>query len=618
MTTTGANVVIGTAGHIDHGKTSLVRALTGVDLDVHPEEKERGITISLGFTPLTLPDGSRVAFVDVPGHERLVRTMVAGATGIDAVMFCVSAVDGVMPQTREHLSILSLLGVSQGVVVLTKSDLVDEELLELAMEDVHDLVSQTFLKSQPVVAVSAHTGSGMDELRHILASFTRTRRDATDVFRLPVDRSFTQSGFGTVVTGTVWSGTVSEGETVTVLPAGQTARVRGIQVHGDTAKKTQAGWRTALNLAGIDTEQACRGVTVVTGRVPLSSMVDVHYTHLNTAPDLEDGAPVRFLLGTAECLGRIYFAEDWEVLQAGLTTWAQIRLETPIPCLPGDRFILRRVSPMDTLGGGKIVDPWAKKMKRKDRITCGKELSRLHDGATHVWLERAGEEGLSVEEWEYRRDGSDQGVQLANRWFASSVVGRLEGALLQALQAFHEATPLSLGAQRRELRRGRLGHLSDKVFDGLVARLDGLQAIVIEGPMVRMAAFEIQLTSEQMQIRKRILTTLVGAGAEGQSKKAIHEKHKDPEVSALLHLLEKEGHIVDIPNLGWVHQTVLDRVKESVIQWFSGNEQLTPGDFKSLTQLSRRAAIPLLEWFDAKGLTRREGGGRVLGSGFQP
>ena len=617
MTMVGANVVIGTAGHIDHGKTSLVGALTGVDLDAHPEEKERGITISLGFTPLSLPDGSRAAFVDVPGHERLVRTMVAGATGIDAVMFCVSAVDGVMPQTREHLSILGLLGVQQGVVVLTKSDLVDEELLELAMEDVHDLVSQTFLAAAPVVAVSSHKGTGLEELLEILASFERMSREATDVFRLPVDRSFTQPGFGTVVTGTVWSGTVSDGETVTILPSGQTTRVRGIQVHGEAAKTAESGWRTALNLAGIDTAHASRGVTVVTGPVPLSSMVDVRYTHLDSAPELDDGDPVRFLLGTAECLGRIYFADDVDVLKSGVTTWAQIRLETPIPCLPIDRFIIRRVSPMDTLGGGVIVDPWAKKMKRKDRLSCGEEIRRLYDGERQVWLERAEEVGLSVKEWAHRRQDCTRGIQLANRWFASSVVGRLEGALLQALQGFHETTPLSLGAHRRELRRGRLGHLPDKVFDALVDRLDGIKAIVIEGPLVRMVAFEVQLTSEQVALRQRLLATLTQAGAEGQSKKAIHERHKDPEVSALLHLLEKEGLIVDVPNLGWVHQSILDDLKETVVQWFSSHEQLTPGDFKGLTELSRRGAIPLMEWFDAQGLTRREGAGRVLGSGFQ-
>ena len=308
-------------------------------------------------------------------------------------MFCVSAVDGVMPQTREHLSILRLLGVRQGVVVLTKSDLVDDELLELAMEDVQELVSNTFLSGQPMVAVSAHTGDGLDTLVETLASFTRPSRDASAVFRLPVDRSFSRPGFGTVVTGTVWSGRVSDGETVTVLPSGHTARVRGIQVHGESSNESRAGWRTALNLAGIDTDQTSRGVTVVTGHVPLSSMVDVRYAHLEGAPELEDGAPIRFLLGTAECLGRIYFAADVTSLAPKEEIWAQIRLETPIPCLPKDRFILRRVSPMDTLGGGEIVDPWAKKMKRKDRLPWGEDIQRLYEGAVHVWLERAGEEG---------------------------------------------------------------------------------------------------------------------------------------------------------------------------------------------------------------------------------
>ncbi|MCA9569222.1 MAG: selenocysteine-specific translation elongation factor, partial [Myxococcales bacterium] len=301
-------LVVGTAGHIDHGKTSLVKMLTGRDLDTLPEEQERGITIALGFAPLDLPDGRRAALVDVPGHERLVRTMVAGATGLDAVMLVVSAVDGVMPQTREHLAILQLLGVRRGIVVVSMADLVDEELLELAMADVEDVVAGTFLEGCPIVPTSAPQGRGKDEVLGLLAGFTESQADPEGPFRLPVDRAFSRPGFGTVVTGTSWSGTLADGATVDLLPSSRQARVRGIQVQGQSTQAAPPRARVALNLAGTEVADVPRGTVVAHGHVPCPHMVDAVYEHLASSPPLDDGAPVRVLLGTSEVLGRIHMA----------------------------------------------------------------------------------------------------------------------------------------------------------------------------------------------------------------------------------------------------------------------------------------------------------------------
>ena len=614
MTDFGASVVVGTAGHIDHGKTSLVRTLTGIDLDSQPEERQRGITISLGFTPLDLSDGRRIAMVDVPGHERLVRTMVAGATGIDAVLLCVSAVDGVMPQTREHLAILELLGVTNGVVALTMVDLVDEEMAELAAEDVQDLLQGTFLQDKPVIPFSAVDLRGKSELLEALATFERPIREEEGVFRVPVDRSFVRPGFGTVVTGTVWSGQVADGDQVQLLPMNLPARVRGIQVHGEQVSVAHTGWRVALNLAGVDKSDVSRGVTVARGEVPLSSMVDVQYRHIASAPMLEDGASVRFLLGTAECLGRIYFAEDWDELPPGAVTWAQIRLETPIPCMPNDRFVIRRATPITTLGGGVVVDPWAPKMRARDRVKWGQQIRRLHEGQVRVWLERAGGHGLTKKEWSARCNRKDVGILLDDRIrFAASVVARLEGVLLESLEHFHRETPLSLGAHRRELRRGRLGHLPERVFDAIVERLDQVDSVVLEGSLVRLRGFQVQLNPHQQAIQKRIFTTLQTAGVSGITLKKLCERHKEEEVVALLYLLERSDQVRDVANLGWVCVDALEGLRGKIRRWFTLQEGMTPGDFKELTGFSRKVAIPLLEWLDETGVTRRERDHRVPG-----
>ncbi len=606
-------LVVGTAGHIDHGKTSLVRALTGVDLDALPEERERGITIALGFTALDLPDGRRAAFVDVPGHERLVRTMVAGATGIDAVLLCVSAVDGVMPQTREHLAILELLGVRRGAVVLTMADLVDDEMLELAEEDVRDAVAGTFLDGAPIVPFSAVTGRGKDDVIEVIAGFPDSERDGSGPFRLPVDRAFVRPGFGTVVTGTAWSGTLEDGSTVRLLPGERTARVRGIQVHGRPAPRAVPGRRTALNLAGVEVDDVPRGTVIARGEVPCPSMIDVRYTHLGAAPPMDDGAAVRVLLGTAECMGRLYLAADAEQFRPEGDHFAQLRLEQPLPCLPGDRFVIRRSSPVHTLGGGVVLDPWTRRMRRRHRAAWGEALRRLAEGDRRVWLERAGDEGLDPADWARRGGAPEDGVVLGDRILAPTVAARLEGALLEALAAFHAEHPLALGAHRRELRRGRLGHLSDRVFDALVDRLAALATVEVAGPLLRVAGFEVVLSPEQVALKEAVERTIDEAGAGGISPRALHAAHPEPEVAALLKLVEDEGTARQIPGLGWVSERSLAELRRRLQAHFAAHDTLSPGAFKELTGLTRKGAIPLLEWLDAQKWTRRAGDLRAAG-----
>lgn len=604
-------VVVGTAGHIDHGKTSLVRALTGVDLDVLPEEQERGITIALGFTSLDLGDGRRAALVDVPGHERLVRTMVAGATGLDAVILCVSAVDGAMPQTREHLAILDLLGVEQGAVALTMADLADEEMLELVAADVAEAVAGTFLADAPVLMTSATTGRGLAELRALVAGFRPRDRADGGAFRLPVDRAFVRSGFGTVVTGTSWSGEVVDGATVRLLPGGRSVRVRGIHVHGEPVERAGPGFRVALNLTGVEKHEVPRGTLVVRGEVPEASMIDAIYTHLPGAPDLSDGTQVRVLLGTAERIGNLYVAGESGVITSGKTP-VQIRLQEALACLPGDRFILRWASPVETLGGGVVIDPWAPRMRAKRRVEHAAEILRLEGGDPVVWLERAGEQGLALVDWKAR--SSREVPILADRALAPRVLGRLEGALLEALTEYHGRSPLSLGAHRRELLRGRLGHLDERVFDALVDRIAASGLVSVRGPLLRLSTFSVEPTPAQVGLQRAIFESLELAGLSGLPPKELHTLHPEPEVEALARLLEASGEAVLVPAVGWMSASRIAVLRDGLRDHFSRSEELTPADFKAMTELSRKTAIPLLEWLDRSKWTARRGDSRVRGS----
>ncbi len=620
-------LVVGTAGHIDHGKTTLIQQLTGRFLDTLPEERDRGITIALGFTDLALPSGRQLAFVDVPGHERLVRTMVAGASGVDAVMLCVSAMDGVMPQTAEHLAILGLLGVDQGLVALTFADMVDEELLMLAEDDVREALAGTPLADAPILPVSGLTGLGVAELVAALDALQPRGRLLEAPFRLPVDRVFSQKGHGTVVTGTVRSGRLAEGDDVEVIPGRPRVRVRGLQVHGASAPGTRAGLRTAMNLS-LGRDEIARGAEVVTpGSVAETRVVDVAYRHLPGAPVLEDGAEVRFLAGTAEVVATARPLGVDRVPPA-LDEWSegpsdqpwdgylQLRLKSPVAALPGDRFVLRRASPVTTLGGGRVLDPWARPVRHRERQSSALQLARLDAGALDVLLERAGSRGLTRAEAALRGclpgAGDPWGEVLADRVLHARVIERLEAVVLEGLEAFHAGAPLSRGARRKELIAGPLKSLGDRELEGLLDLLVARGSLGRDHGRYHLASFQLSLDPDQRAAADRMEVAARRCKLQLEPAYAIMAvaAHKDAE--ALLHYLLERGRLQRVGTF-LAHAEVLDELVADVRAWLRAEASFTPTQAKERWHLTRKHLIPILEWLDAQRITRRAGDARVAG-----
>ncbi|MEC8192198.1 MAG: selenocysteine-specific translation elongation factor [Myxococcota bacterium] len=603
----GQHLIVGTAGHIDHGKTSLVRALTGVDLDRLPEERERGITIALGFTSLALPDGRSAAFVDVPGHEKLVRTMIAGATGLDVVILVVAANEGVMPQTREHLAILSLLGVTRGFVALTKCDLVDDETRDFAELDIEETVAGTFLEGAPVVRTGlGESPFGLDEIRgHLADHVDSAANDAPDgrPFRLPIDRCFIQRGFGTVVTGTARGQDLKDGSAVWVQPLGIASRVRGLQVHSESVPSAQAGQRVAVNLAGVERDDLARGMVVVSDAdLAPTSVMDVQITVLPDAPTIPSGGHVRLSLGTAEVLA-VADPIGSEALDPGRTQWVQLRTESPIIALPGDRFVIRRESPLQTLGGGVVLDPWAPRARRKHHTAIAADLAALHAGDPSVILRRAGVAGLTPAQARLR--GIDGGVNLGDRWIHPEWVERLDAHVVAALTAWHNAHPLAPGAPRRALHTGLAAALSPQGYDALIGHLCEAGRLAASGPTVRLPSFAVELNDAQQAARKAMIAELAQAGLQGAKFDDLIQK-----LDGLVQLLLDQGEAQRIGErvVGAEH---LNGLVHDVRAFFTHTARLTPADFKTMTGQSRRTAIPLLEWLDSQGVTRRDGDARI-------
>ena len=583
-------LILGTAGHIDHGKTALVRALTGTDTDRLPEEKRRGITIDLGFARLPLDDELELGVVDVPGHEAFVRNMLAGATGFDLALLVVAADEGVMPQTREHLAIIELLGVRAGVVALTKIDLVDEEWLALVLDDLRAELQASAFANAPIVPVSAVTGTGLDDLRGALARAAREARTRAgdDLFRLPIDRVFTVNGTGTVVTGTVWSGRVSAEDALVLLPAGLRVRVRGVQVHGQSAPTARAGQRAAIALAGVEREQVVRWQVLVRdeGWTPASLLTVRLHAISGTGWKLAQRQRVRFHLGTAELLGRIRLfgleAVDADEPGGTLEALAQIGLEAPVVARAGDRFVVRSYSPVTTIGGGIVLEPDA---PRRRRLREGEPelLDALLGSAPEAMLARsqlAGWNGALVGRLAVETPHAPAGIgaaldvhvaagalgRVGDRVFMGDVLARGREILLHAVASFHESSPLRAGIDRQELRRtlppAAAPGLADALLDALL-RDGSLVARGERGELLARAGFEPRLTDEQAAARDRILALYDAAELAPPTLEELPpELHQRRDFWPLLKLLESEGRLLAMAPETFVSAPAMTRARE--------------------------------------------------------
>jgi selenocysteine-specific elongation factor len=635
------SIIVGTAGHIDHGKSSLVQALTGKDPDRLPEEKKRGITIDLGFADLDLGD-VRVGFVDVPGHERFVKNMLAGVHGIDVVALVIAADEGVMPQTQEHFDICRLLGVQHGLVVISKTDLVEDELLSLVTAEVEELVAGSFLQDAPVVLVSARTGSGLEEFRTLLREIADRvpARSSDFVTRLPIDRAFTMKGFGTVVTGTLVSGQIAEADDLELLPAGHRVRARGIQVHGEAVDHAQPGQRTAVNLAGIDIAHVQRGMVLAkSGRFRPTQIIDVELTLLSGAPrPIRTRSRVRVHVGSAEVLARVRVLNDAGEITPGSHDFAQLRLESPVVVLHGDRFIIRSYSPAETIAGGVVLDPFAIKHRGRELVKTQERLRRLKDSDATVrvstFVDAAGDAGLKLEDLAARfgwnddvltgvvSEAKEAGVIVEGNGFylTKETMERLSGLMIDEVKKHHQREPLARGLPRETLRERLFAHTPVEVFRFVIARLESDGVLSSEKDLVRAVEHTLDLSSSDKEVLGKIVEVYAQAGLEAPSwvqalqHASVPASQRD-HARKLLQLLLDEGKLVRVHTEMFFHAPALDKLKQSLKKHAAAHEpdrEIDVATFKELAGISRKYAIPLLEYFDRVRVTQRAGDKRII------
>jgi len=628
-------IVLGTAGHIDHGKTSLIKALTGIDTDRLKEEKARGITIELGFAHLNLPGGQRLGIVDVPGHEKFVKNMVAGATGIDIVALVIAADEGVMPQTREHLEICKLLKVRHGLVVLTKIDMVDPDWLDLVREDVAEYLSDSFLADAPVVEVSSVTGEGLDQLIQTLGRLVEQipERDTGHLFRLPIDRVFTMKGFGTVITGTSISGNIHTGDDVTIYPQGISSKIRGLHVHNQEVSEAGAGLRTAINLQGIEKMMLSRGNILATkDSLRPTYMVDVVLEHLPSAPrKLKNRAKVRFHAGTAEIISTLILL-DRDELTPGETCFAQIRLDEPTAVLKGDRYVLRSYSPVQTIGGGEILNPLPGKNKRFSKEVIS-QLQTLHTGGGKESVELFVALGRfhGVEESELSFLANMSRKKLAEPLNALKAQKRVvqfdkDPALLihadflqkardevvGTIEAYHQNFPLKTGLLKEELRSKTAGAKNPKLFHFLIQELSKDGTIVQEKEVVRLKTHKVTLAEDQKEARQKLEAIYRKSGLEPPYFKELKEEFPGNTASEVLDVMVKEGRLLKVKEDLYFDRQAVEALEERLIAFLKTNGEITTPQFKDMTGTSRKYTIPLIEYFDLKQITVRVGDSRVL------
>jgi selenocysteine-specific elongation factor len=632
------SVIIGTAGHIDHGKTALVKALTGIDADRLEEEKRRGITIDIGFAHLELTASNgeklRLGFVDVPGHERFVRNMLAGIGGIDVVLLVIAADESIKPQTREHFDICRLLSVRRGITVLTKSDAVDAETLDVVKLEVEEFLRGSFLDPahSPILAVSSLTGAGLPELKQALAHIAAEvpAKDSSALARLPIDRVFTMKGFGTVVTGTLVSGTIRKEDELEVFPIGKRVRVRGVQVHGESADKAIAGQRTALNLAGVTVEELSRGMTLAPPETfRATKKIDVSLSLLSSAKPLKDRARVHLHAYTSGTVAEVALY-DRNVIKPGENAFAQLRMAEPALLLPGDRFIVRQFSPVITVGGGMLLENNPPKrildaalhIDYLDKLTSSSKEETLRQR-----LIAAGFTGISIGEMVARTgyrpneivstlakipEALRLGVGLIwKRWLDEIFRKRF---LLTRLEAFHKTNPLVQGMNREELRGQFPGVLSE-VFERAIEDAVQARQIELSGDLVRLPGRGVVLKDEEAESKKIIEQAFASAGLQVPALYTVLAGLKVDKARAqkIVTLLLRDKALIKISEELVFHQSALANLRAQLAeQKAKGVAKIDVGKFKEMTGVSRKYAIPLLEYLDRERVTRRVGDERII------
>jgi selenocysteine-specific elongation factor len=619
------NIIVGTAGHIDHGKTALVKALTGIDADRLEEEKRRGITIDIGFAHLQLTPELRLGFVDVPGHERFVKNMLAGVGGIDLVLFVVAADESIKPQTREHFDICRLLGIPRGIVVLTKADLVDKDILDLVRLEVEEFVSGSFLEGAPIVPVSSTTSAGIGDLLRELQRVSQTvvEKSAAGHFRLPVDRAFTVKGFGTVITGTLMSGAVKRDQDLELYPTGRKLRVRGLQVYGQSADRATAGQRTAVNLADIEPAEIMRGMVLsVPKRFRAARLLDCRLDLLPSAKPLKHRAPLHFHAGTAEIEGEVRLLGGAAVLKPGERVYARIVLREPALILPGDRFIIRMFSPVVTIGGGVVLDIGGVRYRKTDDVAARLSVLAGANAAAKVsLLVRESEYGMGSSDLVARTGLLERDIEAAvssgfafvrqpqlwlmNRgWF-----DRTRLHLVETVRDFHRSHPLLPGIAKEDLRGRELGEAPPFVFDALLAEA---KETVVDGETVRLRTHKVVLKQDEEQARAAIERAFEQAGLAVPALSEVLAKSgvESGRARSLLQILLREKCLIRVTeDLVFHHSAV-----ESLRQLLAARKatRFNVGIFKDWTGISRKYAIPLLEYLDRERITRREGDERLI------
>ncbi len=634
------HVIIGTAGHVDHGKTLLVKALTGIDTDRLVEEKKRGITIELGFAHLDFDDGTQAGIVDVPGHEKFIKNMLAGAGGIDLAMLVVAADEGFMPQTVEHLGILSLLGIQDGLVVITKCDMADPEWVEMVKEDVRTHVEGTFLEGKPVFTVSAYTGQGIPELRQTLKELVQkaAEKNMRTPFRLPIDRVFSVDGFGTVVTGTLIEGSVNNGDMAEILPGGVQARVRNLQVHDRDVETAYAGQRVAINLAGVKKADLGRGDVIARpGSVRTSLMLDARLQNLkNSQRTILSGSQVHLYHGSAVRLCKVVLL-DRDALQPGESCYAQLRLTEEIAAKRGDRFVIRFYSPLETIGGGVVLDDLPRRHKRGDQAVLEALAIRESGSGDDQLVQLVAEHGHSLPTLEklaapQNLDREELGRSLEELTSAGKVLQPLPGRYLAAsvfdaiwdscrglLEQYHRQNPLHAGMKVAELRQKLLKNTDQAVADAILAALAREGKIKAVADRYALADFAVHLTKRQSAIREKLLQTYRKAGLEVPGLDEVIASFPPAEQGDCRQVVESlvsgGGLVMLTPQL-CLHSQVYAQVCDKTRDFMAEHQELTLAEFRDLLGTSRKYALAVLEYYDKNKILKKDGDVRRLGTGF--